>query len=237
MCWLEHSMQFWASFKLPSLSVTGITNLLCGAFLEARLWKSTWANPSEVQGKGLTWLPKFRPAFIPEVRRAEGSVKGKHLSKDKLVQRLEFQFWINSFVHSHAASKENLPCWNPCWLLTSQLQSIPAPKAGGWLLQAPSSWSTFSLPSAPCLPSTAWAGTGVESNPFTGTGRDIPALQIHIQALGKGHICSILRWSEAAAAGAQLHVETAQMWSSICTGTSAMNPGKPNTGTGPANKW
>lgn len=39
-------------------------------------------------------------------------------------------------------------------------------------------------------PVVHWAG--VESNPSTSTGRDFPVLQICIEALEKGHICSVL---------------------------------------------
>lgn len=200
-----------------------------------------WANPSEVPGKGLTWPtpqhtcchggvismpPKFPLAFISKVRRAKGSVKGKYLPKEELVQH--FQSWINSYVHSH--SKENLPYWNPCWFLTSKPSIHSSTKNSGLTFPGTEQLKhiiPFKAP-WPCSSTAwAWAGAGVESNPFTRAGRDFPALQIHIQALEKGHICSILLWSEAAAAGHSWTLTPDSFTSDSqdkCEATSALAP-------------
>lgn len=74
----------------------------------------------------------------------------------------------------------------------------------------------------------------VESNPFTSTGRDFPVPQIHIEALEKGHIRSVLTWSQdcssADTSGAPdptpdsfILRQPGQTWNSICTGTAVRN--------------
>lgn len=81
-------------------------------------------------------------------------------------------------------------------------------------------------------PGLRWAG--VESNPFTYPGRDLPVPQIRIKALEKGHIRSILTWSKGCRSmnrfGAPdptpnsfILSQPGQTWNSICPGTSARN--------------
>lgn len=119
MCWLEHSMWFWALFKLMGLSITAITNLhrkrgfseLFGskAIAQRGLQRGTWAIPSEMLGQGINLphspahvvsqgdrcytseVPAGTPLVsIARVGRAEGSVKAKYLSKENLIQCLVF---------------------------------------------------------------------------------------------------------------------------------------------------
>lgn len=115
--------------------------------------RGTWASPSEVPGKGLTcptapahvlsWgsqchaskIPAGTPlAFTWWAGLAEGSVKGKYLSKEKLVRCLElpvFEFWIKSYVHSYIVFKEGLPYWSPCWFLTLKTYIYSSTKING----------------------------------------------------------------------------------------------------------
>lgn len=128
MCWLEHSMWFWALFKLPSLSKTGITQKIgsSGLFGSKTSPRGLFAEQhQEVPWKGLT---SAEPGPVPRIPRSHWGTSSVHgmgrgIRKGQTSVKRETgpmpcisNLWMKSKVQSHITFKGNKSSLLKCML-------------------------------------------------------------------------------------------------------------------------